>query len=266
MRGGEKADVFSGDRRPGPRGLCRARPAPRRRDGRKRSGRGIAARPKRWRRSCPPSRFAVPPIWPMCTLPKLRPPPAAAGPGGRRPSTSTTAAGPGSKPAVAALAQLPARERVWLAQEARALPGAEQWLLEQLPPAVRRPTGPSAHPTVRVTPWTRCLPAGRAPNGSSLPAFMPRSPAPGPEAEPSSSPRTKSCAGLRKNATYPWLPITASGARDHGRLSPTAAPPAPTAPRRPGRGGARRLRRILRRNRGLVPGLALPFRPVPAIS
>ena len=44
---------------------------------------------------------------------------------------------PGLESAVAALTKLPARERVWLAQEARVLPGAEQWLLGQLAPAVR---------------------------------------------------------------------------------------------------------------------------------
>jgi hypothetical protein len=44
---------------------------------------------------------------------------------------------PGLDAALAALDRLPAGERVWLAQESRPLPGAEQWLYERLSPARR---------------------------------------------------------------------------------------------------------------------------------
>ena len=44
---------------------------------------------------------------------------------------------PGLDTALAALARLPAKERVWLAQESRPLPGAERWLFDQLTPAER---------------------------------------------------------------------------------------------------------------------------------
>ena len=45
---------------------------------------------------------------------------------------------PGLEGAVRALSALPTRERIWLAQESRALPGAEQWLYSQLSPAARQ--------------------------------------------------------------------------------------------------------------------------------
>jgi hypothetical protein len=65
------------------------------------------------------------------------PPPAAAG----RVATALNfdyLGWPGLEAAAAALAELPARERIWLAQESRPLPGAEQWLFAQLPAAIQR--------------------------------------------------------------------------------------------------------------------------------
>ncbi|MDD3179155.1 MAG: hypothetical protein PHQ04_02260 [Opitutaceae bacterium] len=44
---------------------------------------------------------------------------------------------PGLPAALAALERLPATERVWLAQESRRLPGAEQELFDQLPPSAQ---------------------------------------------------------------------------------------------------------------------------------
>ncbi len=61
-------------------------------------------------------------------------PPPAAAPGRLTAVLNFDYAGwPALSAALAALDAVPARERIWLAQESRPLPGAEQWLYGQLP-------------------------------------------------------------------------------------------------------------------------------------
>lgn len=134
---------------------------------------------------------------------------------------------PGLESAVAALMQLPARERIWLAQEARALPGAEQWLLGQLAPGARAA-------------WTLCVPdqpgqplasaLARWPSAEWLLASRFHATLAGAWA----GSRTVVLAtndklrGAAEECRFPCLPITASGAEITAAFA-EAAPTAPTA-------------------------------------